>query len=40
VTATLPHSDAINLTVAADRSEVEASDLGLSMNYGRGQIRG
>jgi hypothetical protein len=28
----LPHSDAMTLTVAADRSEVDASDLGLSLN--------
>jgi len=32
VTVTPPHSDAMRLTVTADRSEVEASDLGLSLN--------
>jgi hypothetical protein len=32
VTATAPRNDAMRLTVAADRSEVEASDLGLSLN--------
>jgi len=33
VTATPPHGDALRLTATADCSEVEASDLRLSLNW-------